>query len=1098
MKQIQLTSKQGQVEVNQLEDGDVIPIEPVEMILLTDDESELENVILMPNGDDLLIIFADGSVITLADYFVVGRVNGYLPQLTIGDTVVVSAEYTYDPDETSWQLEIENFTLINLRDFFDVEERDIGGGVGELIRDLAGNGNSGGNDVLRGTILDDDRVILVSNESPLLSSILESPGSDREARLEDDGLAASASLDGPGGEASALAAAEGGNRAPEAKDDAVSTSEKSPMNLNLVGNDLDADGDMLAITHVNGTTLTVGTPLTLSSGATVTLQSNGTIDYDPNGQFDSVADGSTGSDSFTYTISDGKGGTDTATVNVTVNGVNDAPDAVNDSVTTDQDSSVNVAVLSNDSDIDGDSLTVTLADGTALTVGSPVTLSSGATVTLQSNGAIDYDPNGQFDSVAAGSTDSDSFTYTISDGKGGTDTATVNVTVNGVNDAPDAVNDSVTTDQDSSVNVAVLSNDSDIDGDSLTVTLADGTALTVGTPLTLSSGATVTLQSNGTIDYDPNGQFDSVADGSTGSDSFTYTISDGKGGTDTATVNVTVNGVNDAPDAVNDSVTTDQNSSVNVAVLSNDNDIDGDSLTVTLADGTTLTVGTSLTLSSGATVTLQSNGTIDYDPNGQFDSVAAGSTDRDSFTYTISDGKGGTDTATVNVTINGVNDAPEAVNDSVTTDQDSSVNVTVLSNDSDIDGDSLTVTLADGTALTVGSPVTLSSGATVTLQSNGTIDYDPNGQFDSVADGSTGSDSFTYTISDGKGGTDTATVNVTINGVNDAPEAVNDSVTTDQDSSVNVAVLSNDSDIDGDSLTVTLADGTALTVGTPVTLSSGATVTLQANGTIDYDPNGQFDSVADGSTGSDSFTYTISDGKGGTDTATVNVTVNGVNDAPDAVNDSVTTDQNNSVNVAVLSNDSDIDGDSLTVTLADGSALTVGSPVTLSSGATVTLQSNGTIDYDPNGQFDSVADGSTDSDSFTYTISDGKGGTDTATVNVTVNGVNDAPDAVNDLVTTDQDSSVNVAVLSNDSDVDGDSLTVTLADGTTLTVGTPLTLSSGATVTLQAKGTIDYDPNGQFDSVGRRLNRKRLVHLLPLAMARVAPTRPPSTSPSTA
>ena len=243
---------------------------------------------------------------------------------------------------------------------------------------------------------------------------------------------------------------------------------------------------------------------------------------------------------------------------------------------------------------------------------------------------------------------------------------------------------------------------------------------------------------------------------------------------------------------------------------------------------------------------------------------------------------------------------------------------------------------------------TNTSNGTVVLNENGTFTYTPNTNYN-------GPDSFEYTISDGNGGTDTATVSITVVPVNDAPVAVDDSASTNEDTPVTVSVLDNDSDLDGDALTVV-----------STTTPSNGTVVINNNGTITYTPNENF-------SGSDSFEYTISDGNGGTDTATVTITVNAVNDAPVAVDDVATTDEDNAVTISVLDNDSDVDGNGLTVT-----------STTTPSNGTVVINSDGTVTYTPNADYNGT-------DSFEYTISDGNGGTDTAVVTITINPVNDAP-----------------------------------------------------------------------------------------------------------
>ena len=454
----------------------------------------------------------------------------------------------------------------------------------------------------------------------------------------------------------------------------------------------------------------------------------------------------------------------------------------------------------------------------------------------------------------------------------------------------------------------------------------------------------------------------------------TVTVTDAGGRSDNATITVDLNNINEAPVAVDDTASTNEDTPVTVNVVSNDTDVENDTLTVS-----TVTQGT-----NGA-VTF-AGGSVTYTPNANF----SGS---DSFTYTVSDGNGGTDTATVDVTVSPVNDAPVAVDDNASTNEDTPVTVNVVSNDTDVEGDPLTV-----------SAVTQGTNGAVTF-AGGSVTYTPNANF-------SGSDSFTYTVSDGNGGTDTATVDVTVTPVNDAPVAVDDTTSTNEDTPVTVDVVSNDTDVEGDPLTVS-----AVTQGT------NGTVTF-AGGTVTYTPNANF-------SGPDTFTYTVSDGNGGTDTATVDVTVSPVNDAPVAVDDTASTNEDTPVTVNVVSNDTDIEGDPLTV-----------SAVTQGTNGTVTF-AGGTVTYTPNANFSGP-------DSFTYTVSDGNGGTDTATVDVTVNPVNDAPVAVDDSASTNEDTPVTVNVVSNDTDVEGDSLTVSA-----------VTQGTNGTVTF-AGGTVTYTPNSNF------------------------------------
>ncbi|HWW76673.1 MAG TPA: tandem-95 repeat protein, partial [Pyrinomonadaceae bacterium] len=402
-----------------------------------------------------------------------------------------------------------------------------------------------------------------------------------------------------------------------------------------------------------------------------------------------------GTDSFSYTIGDGHGGTATANVSVTVNAVNDNPSAADDSATVAEDSGANtVNVLTNDSDADGDALSVSA-------------VTQGAHGSVANNGtSVSYTP-------AANYNGPDSFGYTISDGHGGIATATVNITVTAVNDDPTANNDSVTTDEDTAVTHNVLGNDSDVDGDTLSIA-----------SVTQGAHGSVTF-SGGDVTYTPAANYN-------GGDSFSYTVSDGNGGTATANVSVTVNAVNDNPTASDDSATTNEDASVTVSVLTNDSDVDGDTLSVTGAGGATK-----------GSVTFNASG-VTYTPN-------ANANGTDTFSYTVSDGNGGTATANVTVTINAVNDAPSSPSVPGPVTIPELAPYTFTASASDVDGDTLTFSL-------VGAP----AGASIT--STGQFSWTP-----TEAQGGTGSPfTFTVRVSDGTSNADSS-VTITVTEVNQAP-----------------------------------------------------------------------------------------------------------------------------------------------------------------------------------------------------------------------------------------------------------------------------------------------------------------------------------------
>jgi len=326
------------------------------------------------------------------------------------------------------------------------------------------------------------------------------------------------------------------NTNPVANADTATVAEDSGANaINVLANDTDAEADTLTITGV-----------TQGAHGSVSITGGGTgLTYTPAANFN-------GSDSFTYTIDDGHGGTATGNVSVTVTAVNDDPDANDDSATVDEDTSNNVInVLANDTDVDGDTLTVSTA-GSA---------SHGSVV---NNGAnVSYTPTHDYFG-------SDSFTYTISDGHGGFDTATVHVTVNNVNDPPVAAPNAYTMNQDTTLSVAapgVLGNDSDVDGDTLHAVQTSP-----------ASHGTAVLNADGSFSYTPNAHF-------TGFDSFTYKANDGHA--DSSVVTVTIHVLDTEPPSISASVGTSvlwppNHDLVNVGFALSVSDNSGDPVTTQL------------------------------------------------------------------------------------------------------------------------------------------------------------------------------------------------------------------------------------------------------------------------------------------------------------------------------------------------------------------------------------------------------------------------------------------------------------------------------------------------------------------------------------
>ena len=420
---------------------------------------------------------------------------------------------------------------------------------------------------------------------------------------------------------------------------------------------------------------------------------------------------------------------------------------------------------------------------------------------------------------------------------------------------------------------------------------------------------------------------------------------------------------NSAPVAVDDVASTDEDTAVVIDVLANDYDVDEDPLILY-----------SFSPASHGTVAIV-GGKITYTPDSDYYGL-------DSFTYKVSDGSGEADIGTVTITVNPVNDAPVAVDDTYTTNEDTMLwidIVGVLGNDIDIDYDCLSAVLETGPA-----------SGTLSLNSDGTFYYVPDADF-------SGTDSFTYRVFDGTEYSNIATVTITVSPVNDAPVAVDDDASTNEDTPVTIDVLTNDIDVDSTSLSVVSA-----------TNPSHGTVTINADGTLTYQPYVDY-------YGPDSFTYTVDDGDGATDIATVTITVNPVNDAPVAVDDAYSIDEDEGLYIGapgVLGNDGDVEGDTL-------QAILLSMPGTHQDGDTGwAFSSDGAFYYVPKPDWYGTT-------SFTYQVYDGVAYGNIATVTITVNPVNDAPVGMDDAYSINEDEGLYIGppgVLANDGDVEGDPL----------------------------------------------------------------------------
>ncbi len=802
---------------------------------------------------------------------------------------------------------------------------------------------------------------------------------------------------------------------PVAEDDSNTTDQDATVSGNVLTDgiaDSDADGDPLTVSGVEGSAGNVGTQIALASGALVTVNANGAYDYDPNGQFDTLAVGQSTTDSFSYTVSDGTGGSDTATVTIVIDGLNDDPIGQDDGYLTSKDLPVSGNVLDDgvqDTDLDGDSLSISEVNGSFSNVGSQITLSSGALLTLNSDGTYDYDPNGQFSGLGASETATDSFTYTVSDGNGGSDTATVTITIG--NSAPIAVDDDfymTPEDQVLTVNAAngVLNNDTDPDGDPLVVSNFSSTTV---------MGGTIALSADGSFTYTPPAGF-------IGTDYIVYEASDPLGEGDTGLISIEVVG---PPVANNDAWGTDKVTTINLDVLTNDETPGSFNPGPVSVSGHSWNTADS----NKPLLTTKADGTIDFNPRG--------ATGTFTFNYTVTDSTGQSTTATATVVVSDTGKTAAAA-DQYETRSGEPINLSGI-----VDNDFYKVVGAEGVKIkalpTHGdlylNGILVVKDQVVTLGNLANLTYQPD-------DGYSGPDQFLYELrSDGNSQAfvDISVLPALSTAV--SPQAVDDAWGTDKVTPITLDVLAND-ETPG-----TFDPGSVVTSNYSWNIAdtNKPQLTVNPDGSIAFDPKGN--------AGTFTFDYAVTDSTGQTTTATTTVVVSNAGEsaaAPDAYETAI----NQPIDLdGILDNDffdPDFPDNQVKIKAVptDGDLYLNG--VLVIQDQLIPVTSLGDLTYVPNA-------GYIGTDQFSYELRSQGNSTTLVDINVVPSDApQTAPVAYNDAWGTDEDLPITVNVLANDE-------TPGTFDPSTI-VGSNYSWNTADTnkplATINPDGTIDFDPRG--------------------------------------
>ncbi|EKJ2103972.1 tandem-95 repeat protein, partial [Vibrio parahaemolyticus] len=779
--------------------------------------------------------------------------------------------------------------------------------------------------------------------------------------------------------------------------DSADVVEDTPTIINVLGNDtFESTDKVVSLDAENG-----------PKNGTVIVNNDGTVTYTPDDNY-------VGEDTFTYIVTSG-GVSESTTVSVDVTPENDAPVAKDDTAITDEDTPVTIDVLPNDTDVDGDKLSIESAS---------VPKEQGTVEVV--NGKLVFTPAENFNGDAE-------ITYTVTDGAL-TDQATVKVTVNAVNDTP--VVESNVADQTLAEDFTPYTID-------LNTVFSDVDNVDGELKFSVSGNSNVLVSiENGIATISPTADWN-------GSETLTFTATDPSGESISQTVNFTVAPV---ADIVADKATVVEDTPTIIKVLGNDTFED---------DGKVVSLDTNNGPANG-TVSVNPDGSVTYTPDDNY-------VGKDTFTYIVTSG-GVSESSTVEVNVTPVNDAPVAKDDIATTQEDTAVTIDVLSNDTDVDGDKLSIQSAT---------VPEAQGKVEIV--DGKLVFTPAENFNGHAE-------ITYTVTDGQL-TDEAKVTVTVNPVNDAPTIKVDAVESITEDAVNtdtvVATLTvRDTDTPEDQLTVSLennSNGYFVLVGNEVKLTQAGVdavnndelnlkdLTISASVSDGVNPTANDSdslvvnrvndaptvehAIADQVLSEDFDTYTIDLNEVFKDTdSSLEFSVSGNNSIQISIVNGVATitptaDWNGKETITFTAKDSSGESISQTVNftvapvadiVADKATVVEDTPTIIKvlgndtfedDGKVVSLDTNngpanGTVSVNPDGSVTYTPnDNYVGKDTFTYIVTSG-GVSESTTVNVDVTPVNDAPVAKDDTATTQEDTAVTIDVLPNDTDVDGDKLSI--------------------------------------------------------------------------
>ncbi|MCL2911628.1 tandem-95 repeat protein, partial [Shewanella aquimarina] len=721
------------------------------------------------------------------------------------------------------------------------------------------------------------------------------------------------------------------------------------------------------------------------------------------------------------------------TLTITVDPVNDDFTDDNEVINVNEDSGATTGNVIDGTSVDGElSVQSFSIDGVTgpFTLGQAVNINGVGSFTLNADGSYSFTPATNYNGPVP------VITYVLTDGSS-TDTSTLTITVDPVNDDFTDDNEVINVNEDSGATTGNVIDGSSVDGElSVQSFSIDGVTgpFTLGQAVNINGVGSFTLNADGSYSFTPATNYNGPVP------VITYVLTDGSS-TDTSTLTITVDPVNDDFTDDNEVINVNEDSGATTGNVIDGTSVDGElSVQSFSIDGVTgpFTLGQAVNINGVGSFTLNADGSYSFTPAANYNGPVP------VITYVLTDGSS-TDTSTLTITVDPVNDDFTDDNEVINVNEDSGATTGNVIDGTSVDGElSVQSFSIDGVTgpFTLGQAVNINGVGSFTLNADGSYSFTPAANYNGPVP------VITYVLTDGSS-TDTSTLTITV--TPDNTDVANDAITVAEDTVASGNVLSNDEAGNTSVVSFTLdTDGNgsqeSFTAGDSVTLAGGILM-FNSNGSYSFTPNQDWNGSVP------VVTYTTNTGE----TATLTITV--TPDNTDVANDAITVAEDTVASGNVLSNDEAGNTSVVSFTLdTDGNgsqeSFTAGDSVTLAGGILM-VNSNGSYSFTPNQDWNGSVP------VVTYTTNTGE----TATLTITV--TPDNTDVANDAITVAEDTVASGNVLSNDEAGNTSVVSFTLdTDGNgsqeSFTAGDSVTLAGGVLV-VNSNGSYSFTPNQDWN-----------------------------------